>query len=33
LILLQNPCSQNRKDLSKTMSGAAGIGNNAKIFS
>ena len=33
LILLQNPCSQNREDPSKTVSGAVGIGNNLKIVS
>ena len=33
LILLQNPPSQNREDLSKTVSGAVGIGNNPKIVS
>ena len=33
LILLQNPPSQNREDLSKTVSGGVGIGNNPKIVS
>jgi hypothetical protein len=33
LILLQNPPSQNREDLSKTVSEAVGIGNNPKIVS
>ena len=32
-ILLQNPCSQNREDPLKTVSGAVGIGNNLKIVS
>ena len=32
-ILLQNPPSQNREDLSKTVSGGVGIGNNPKIVS